>query len=74
MRCEQPSRRGERSRGDELEAPLLHLLGRGNTVSTNGLDTLGVKVRLLLRRVLVLEADVALLREEDAGKIDLWAC
>jgi hypothetical protein len=66
-------RRGRKrdKRKNALQAPLLHLLSSGNAIATNRLNTLRVEVGLLLRRILVLESDVALLGEEDAWKVDL---
>jgi hypothetical protein len=54
-----------------LETRLLHLLQRMNSVTANRLDTLGVKLGCNVRRPLVLETDVSLLGEENAGEVNL---
>lgn len=61
----------EQSATSLLETGLLHLLGSSDSVAADGLDTLGVEIGILLRLVLVLEADVAFLGEEDTRKVDL---
>lgn len=54
-----------------LETGLLHLLGSSDSVAPDGLDPLGVEIGILLRLVLVFEADVAFLGEEDTREVDL---
>lgn len=54
-----------------LETGLLHLLSSSDSVAADGLDPLGVEIGFLLRLILVLEADVAFLGEEDTRKVDL---
>lgn len=60
-----------RGRANALEALLLHHLQRRESVATDGLDPLGVKLGLEVAEVLVLESDVALFREEYAREVHL---
>lgn len=54
-----------------LETGFLHLLGRSDAIATDRLDAFGVEIGILLRLVVVLEANVALLCKENTGEVDL---
>lgn len=61
-----------RKRGDKLDSFLLHLLQRWESITSHRLDSLGVEVGLYIAEVFVLEADVALFREQYAWEVYLW--
>jgi hypothetical protein len=60
-----------RRRTNVLDTRLELLLLSRHTISTNSLDTLVVKDRFDIVRILILEANVALLGLKDAREVDL---